>query len=408
MSVLPHWDGRSGTVAGSARRGDPRAAPPAAGPRSSSRFAAAALALAAGVALTAATGLSGVWGSQEAALPWAIPARGALQPRPRLSSARQRRRAARGLPPRLGARVRAAATEAVDVEVLDEPEFSAADFMLPVGPMCPFRSGTMELRSTDQELANIVQEATKWSGEFDQLAASFMSGISPDKAKARRVGTEITQQGQKLKEVLDQLEFSKDFQAVEAYLTLESMANRTTALNFRSVEQLVTWQGQGLLAFAENKPLGPLPTGIDPATIKGASPGANPSGHIRLESGLARVLPFTEEAFDAAGGQEALLLKGEFERLCKEHKQLVGLGETYGDFDPAGKEFYLGQMAQIAFRWEELIDNAQLAGVALNPAFRAMSEEHLRRADLSADGFRALMEDVHDVLRDQANREKGI
>uniref|UniRef100_A0A7S4PZU3 Uncharacterized protein n=1 Tax=Alexandrium monilatum TaxID=311494 RepID=A0A7S4PZU3_9DINO len=384
--------------------------------------AATALALAAGAAL-AATALLGVWVGQEAPPLWTAAARGSGRPQPRpllgggrrdcVGSGRQRPGATYAPGSRTGGATRAGAAAAVtvDVEALNSQGPSAADFVLPVGPSCPFRSSVMELRSIDQELALVVSDATKWSGEFAQLASAFMSGVSPDKAKARTVGTEISRQGQKLRAVLDELEGSKDFQAMEAYHTLEVMARRTNAPSLRSVEQLVNWQGDGLLAFADGRPLGPLPPGVDPQSMAGAAPGpagASPTNRVVMDSGMPRVLPFTEADFDAVDSQESRLLKVEFQRLCKEHKQLIGLGETYGDFDSAGKEFYLGQMAQTAFRWEELIDEAQMAGIKVNSAFRAMSEDYLQRASLSADDFRKLVDDVHEIFRKQAEKEKGI
>eukprot|EP00408_Alexandrium_pacificum_P001139 CAMPEP_0171228826 /NCGR_PEP_ID=MMETSP0790-20130122/38567_1 /TAXON_ID=2925 /ORGANISM="Alexandrium catenella, Strain OF101" /LENGTH=267 /DNA_ID=CAMNT_0011694991 /DNA_START=60 /DNA_END=863 /DNA_ORIENTATION=- len=265
----------------------------------------------------------------------------------------------------------------------------------------------MELKNLDGELATAVQEATMWSGEFDKLAASFMSGVSPDKTKARRVGGEIAQQGQKLKATLDELEGSADFQAREAYHTLEVMARRRNVVSMRAVEQLMNWQGQGLVAFADNRPLAPMPPSIDPQRIQGAAP-RSPADQSIIEATLPNLLPFTESDFDAAEAREAVLLKGEFQRLCRDHKQLIGLGETFGGFDPVGKEFYLGQLEQIAFRWEELIDDAQRAGVDMNPAFVSMSKERLRRANMRPDEFRNMVEEVYDIFRNQAEKDKGI
>lgn len=286
----------------------------------------------------------------------------------------------------------------------------AADgmYVLPVGPSCPFRSTEMQARNIDRELAQVVSEATRHSGEFAQLAAMFSAGVAPDKAKARQVGTEIVRQGEKLKGVLDELEKSKDFQAIEAYHTLQLTAQRMKMPTLRTVEQVVSWQGYGLLAFADGRPLAPMPQGLDANALAASAPGAagaDPQKRIFSEPSLPRSLPFMPQNFEGLPGPMVAGLRVEFGRLVREHEQLIGLGATYGDFDTAGKEFYLDQMAQVAFRWEELMLDARQEGIIPNPGFRAMSEEYLRRADMTPLEFQKLVSDVHQILRRNVAKE---
>lgn len=304
----------------------------------------------------------------------------------------------------------ALAATAGDVEVLASSAASTtAEYVLPVGPSCPFRSATMRSRNIDSELAQLVSEATRHSGEFAQLAAAFGAGISPDKARARQVGTDIARQADKLKSVLDELEQSKDFQAMESYHTLQKTAQRLRMPTLRTVQQLVSWQGHGLLSFAENRPLSPMPAGVDAAALSAAAPGAaggmDPSKRMVFEPALPRALPFSLEDFDEAPGEEAKGLKVEFERLVREHEQLVGLGATFGDFDTAGKEFYLDQMSQVTFRWGELMDDAKRLGLVPSRGFQSLSEEYLGRAGLSARDYRQLVDEVHDTIRQQVAKE---
>jgi len=271
----------------------------------------------------------------------------------------------------------------------------------------------MQHRSLDKGLAQIVEESAITNLEFSQLASSVMAGIEPSKEKSRRVGTEMKRHGMKLRGLLDELETSKDFQAMEAYQTLEAMARRANLPGYRAVEQLMNWQGDGLIASADGRPPPPMPRGLDPGILS-STPGAitpadaSPANRPTIDLGIGRFLPFSEAEFEAVETEESAALKAEFERLCRDHEQLVGLGETYGDFDPAGKEYYLGQMAQTAFRWEALMDDAQMAGISISPAFRDMSETYLGRSRLSPDDFRTILEEVHDFFQMQVDMEKGV
>jgi len=198
----------------------------------------------------------------------------------------------------------------------------------------------MALRSIDQELAAVVHEATKWSGEFARLAQAFSAGIAPDKEQARKVGTQIGEQGKKLKAILDEMEQSKDFQAMEAYYTLEVQARRAKAPSMRAIEQLVNWQAAGLIAFADGRPLAPMPPGVDPTAMQAAAPGTaggDTKTRVLYEPGTPRMLPFSEDDFDAVPGEAAAFLKAEFQRLSRDHRQLVGLGRPTETLTPRAR-----------------------------------------------------------------------
>merc|ERR1719401_1900742 len=256
----------------------------------------------------------------------------------------------------------------------------------------------MENCNVDNALASVVADASRASVEFAQLAALFNAGITPDAKRARQVGATIGEQGARLKSILDELESSTDFQAKETYHTLELTARRQRVPSFRTVEQLVNWQASGLVAFAEGRPLAPMPPGVDPEAIAKVAPGAAgaaPQDRVVTSLTLPRVLPFQAEDFDEAPGTGARLLKGDFERLCREHQQLIGLGEKYGSFDAKGKQVYLDQVARLAPRWETLVEDARREGLTPSAGFRRVSEEYLRRAGLTPAGFRDFITDVH-------------
>ena len=186
-------------------------------------------------------------------------------------------------------------------------------------------------RSIDRELATVVAESSRHSGDFATLAASFGAGVPPDKAKAKQVGMAMAEQGKRLKVVLDELEKATDFQAKESYHVLEMKAQRLNMPTLRTMEQVVNWQADGLFAFAEGRPLAPMPAGVDAQALGAAAPGpagANPMQRNMFEPTLPRCLPFTLEDFDAAPDVIAGPLRSEFEKLVKDHDQLIGLGRS--------------------------------------------------------------------------------
>jgi len=298
----------------------------------------------------------------------------------------------------------AAGRDALEVEVVESSsaEF-AMDYALPIGPSCPFRSSIMEGGALDNELAYVVSEATGQSGEFGMLATQVAAGIQPDPRRSKKVGMEMNQQGERLKGVLDKMETSTDFQAMEAYMTMELNARKVGAVSMRTVQALVTWQGQGLIAMADNQPMPPTPPGVDFAAVANAAPGTmggNPKERMFCQPALPRTLPFSAMEFDAVESEESQLLQVEYRKLVKDHQQLVGLGESFGDFDAAGKEYYLDQFAGITTRWKELFVSAREAGVRPSAGFQAFSKEYLR-ASLSPAAYFDLVQEVHSQIKQQ-------
>jgi len=312
-------------------------------------------------------------------------------------------------------RLTARAIEAEVVETKNTAEVvetqntvSVKDLLLPIGPSCPFRSSIMEGRGIDTELASIMAQATAQSGNFEQLAAQFSAGVSPDPSKVRAVADGMRYQGSALKEMLDGVEHSKDFQAIETYYTLEASARKNNVPSFRTVERFVNWQGDGLVAFSQGLPLPPLPFGVDPVALQSSVQDARAQNRVHnLNPNLVRELPYHDADFEGKG-LAADEVKAVYEKLIHDQKDLVGLGETYGDFDPAGKDYYLTQIEQLPGRWEKLMKKAQKAGINPNPRFMSYSYEYLQRAGLTARQFTSLVKDVYWELRKQVEVEKAM
>eukprot|EP00929_Paragymnodinium_shiwhaense_P112237 TRINITY_DN80503_c0_g1_i1.p1 TRINITY_DN80503_c0_g1~~TRINITY_DN80503_c0_g1_i1.p1 ORF type:complete len:413 (-),score=101.99 TRINITY_DN80503_c0_g1_i1:231-1403(-) len=276
-----------------------------------------------------------------------------------------------------------------------------AEYVLPVGPACPFRSPTLGDRDIELELAAAAQEAT---GKLSALASMQL-----DRELAKTQGLEIAASGLKFKELLDFLEASDDFQLVETYHVMERTARRNGVPSLRALEMVVSWQAACILAMGEGLPQPPQPAGLDLKALQGGNDGdsaerrpSSSSSAVQVESGLARMPPFSGNDFDKLSerpGVEAL--KTDFENLVQQHKALVQLGESFGSFDSGGKEMYISQMRDISSRWAALMRAAQEAGVPPSTGYGAYSHEYLKRARLSRAGFRELMAEVHEALQSQ-------
>lgn len=305
-----------------------------------------------------------------------------------------------------------AVSRLVDAEVVgSESTTLDLQYVLPIGPACPFRSAQMEQGSLDSQLARVVGDATMESGDFALLAAQAAAGIPPDPRKSKVVGQRLVDQGQRLKKVLDDMELAQDFQAVESYYTMEFTARNVGTTSMRVVEKLMTWQGQGLMSMADGRPPPPFPPGLDPAVLASAASaapgpaGSSPRERVCYDPALPRSLPFTDSEFDAVPSEHSASVKAEYEKLVQDHQNLVKLGETYGSLDNAGKQFYLDESAAIKLRWQNLFANAGRAGVKVTPLYEAYSEELLKRSNLSVTSFLNLVETVHRELRRKADQE---
>lgn len=284
-----------------------------------------------------------------------------------------------------------------EVEVVAETAIEV-DYVLPVGPACPFRSDTMVRGNFDQEIAQVNYAAASKSGEFDALVRQIAAGIQPDRRQQRKVGFDLKQQGDRLKQLLDAMEDSQDFQVIEAYHIMEMKVQKMGAPTFRTVEKMTSWQGEGIMAEADGMMVPPPPPGVDPVALAKAAPsGQTP---YQSPSSAPRVLPFEDANFDTS--PELQQFGAEYLKLSKEHSDLVNFGAKYKDFDEAGKEFYLDKMREITKHWHEVLGKARRLGLKPADAYVAFSEEYLSNSRLSPSDFRDMVDEVHEQLRQKA------
>eukprot|EP00929_Paragymnodinium_shiwhaense_P091162 TRINITY_DN51198_c0_g2_i1.p1 TRINITY_DN51198_c0_g2~~TRINITY_DN51198_c0_g2_i1.p1 ORF type:complete len:384 (-),score=90.14 TRINITY_DN51198_c0_g2_i1:16-1167(-) len=310
------------------------------------------------------------------------------------SSSRGRRK------PRLAATVTegAAVPTASVASAAEEPELQ---YILPVGPTCPFRSREMEQRNVDQEMAAAIMKAQIGAGKFQVMMQSFAAGIPPDKGQARDVGQQMSDRAQELKRILDTLQTSRDFQAIETFYAMETTAELKQITSSRAVQRLLQWQADGLLAYSKGLPMPPPPMGLQ-QQVQAGSAGLQASGGGGI---LERILPFTEEDFESALNKDQVpLLKAEYERLQEDHEELIRQGETYGEQENIGKLSFLDNMDAILERWEEFMLAAAKAGLEPGLLFSKTSSEYLKRAGLAPIGYKDLVREVLNRMRADVQR----
>ncbi|CAK9085506.1 unnamed protein product [Durusdinium trenchii] len=291
--------------------------------------------------------------------------------------------------------------EAVEAEVVqrcqsDEDQF---DYVLPVGPACPFRSEMMVRGNFEQDLAMLHLNAASKSGEFDALVRQIAAGIQPDPRQKKKVGFDLKQQGDHLKSLLDDMEDAVDFQVIESYHLMELKAKKMGAISARTVEKMTSWQGTGIMAEADGMMVPPPPIGVDPVALSKAAPAGR--GGWQSQPNAPRVLPFEEESFLIS--PEARLLGAEYAKLSKEHGELVNFGGKFGDFDQAGKEFYIDKMLEVTTRWSSLLSDTRRLGIEPVRPYVAFSQEYLGQSGLSPQDFREMVDEVHQLLRRKAD-----
>ena len=67
---------------------------------------------------------------------------------------------------------------------------------------------------------------------------------------------------------------------------------------------------------------------------------------------------------------------GRYDVLRRDHRQLIKMGEAYGDFDPLGKLAFLDQVEKIEERWDIFFGRLGLLG-QLSPEYRQQSSDFL-------------------------------
>jgi len=191
-----------------------------------------------------------------------------------------------------------------------------------------------------------------------------------------------------------------DFQARE-YRKLTVAQLERSGQSLQSMNLMVRWQADCMLAYADGRPPPFPPADVDLQKMaEQAQRGSSPMGALGSATAIT-AQPFTgeESAFQSP------IVREEWEALCRDHEALVTMGERYGGFDPLGKLAYLDALEAVEGRWDVLFSRFQLMG-AVNPEFREQTEAFLQGMGLSPAGLRDLLSEAHTLMREDAERER--
>ena len=95
----------------------------------------------------------------------------------------------------------------------------------------------------------------------------------------------------------------------------------------------------------------------------------------------------------------------ELEKLVRDNKSLVKMGEQYRKFDRLGRLMYIDQIEAIEERWRLFIARFELMG-ALNPEFVEQQDAYLKGLQIgSVKDFEDLLSNARSIMRGDAERE---
>jgi len=299
-------------------------------------------------------------------------------------------------------RMTAGDDDGVDNSQLNVPSLDgAASAVTPIGTFSPFRSEYLEAGPLGEEMEFSVEFAPRFALEFSRMQLEMQAGGTPDKAKMIQLADDLTKAADKTSTALKRMQMSTDFQAREFYKMTEAFALRKgETINWMG--PLMRWQADGMRAFANGLPPPPPPPGIDMDKVaeqQKASQQQTLVGQGKPE--IIDVLPFTgsEEAFKSE------TVKKEYEELCRDHSNLIKMGERYGGFDPAGKIAFLDAVQDIEDRWDVFYARFSLLG-ALNPEFKKQISAYLESMGISPAEYREVLREAHDIMRKDAEAER--
>lgn len=295
--------------------------------------------------------------------------------------------------------------------------------LTPVGPFCPFRSkAAVAMESRMEHLSGITPEV---AAEMGRVQMDFSSGGMPDLDQLLKVAEGLERETQNWQELMARLKLSGDFQTREYSKLTQAHLGRYNS-TVESVSETVQWQAACLRAMATNQPPPFPPPSVNLTAIAefmerqeqssesleslakqpGSLPAPTPPGPIL--SAMASVAKIQETPFDVnCKAFESPTVRDEYEKLCRDHAQLIELGSTYSSFDPLGKIAFLDEIEKIQDRWDVFFARFQLLGV-LNRRYVEQCDAFLASMSMDEAQLRDLLKRSHDLMRKEAEEERNL
>ena len=277
----------------------------------------------------------------------------------------------------------------------------------PIGPFCPFRSkASIEV---EPNMQNLNTATPSFATDMARLQLDMQMGNAPDPVKLKQVADDLEKSVEEWENLLDRMNNSVDFQTKE-YYKLTQAHLKSQDQNSNDIATMMKWQANCMRAMANNTPPPFPPASINLEKMMEEAQAAQQGKKIRSPAMAAMANAEAITATPFSGDESAFeseTVKQEYEKLCRDHAGLIEMGASYGNFDPMGKIAYMDQMEALEERWDVFFARFQLLG-QLNQSFVRQCDAFLDSMGLEEGDFRKLLKQAHQLMREDAEKERNF
>ena len=158
-------------------------------------------------------------------------------------------------------------------------------------------------------------------------------------------------------------------------------------------------------AMADNTPPPMPPPDLDLAKMMAQAQNEDkPSPSINA---MAAAEQITSQPFkDISVLDSSPTVKEEYEKLCRDHRNLIDFGARYDTFDPLGKLRFLDEIEKVEERWDVFFARFSLMG-ALDDDYTRQCNQFLESMSMNEEDYRKLLKKSHQIMRHDAEAERS-
>lgn len=246
----------------------------------------------------------------------------------------------------------------------------------------------------------MAERAASIAQRFIPINMEAQMGNIPDPAVVRPLAKDMREVEELSKVALTRMRLTEDFQGLEYYKMTEAQLARQ-GMTMELMQQLTSWQVEGMLAFCEDREPPEPPRGVTPELLAGKMGNMGFSSMMSAAGSEITAMPFDMDSET----MNSEVVRAEFDKLSDDHKRLIKMGEGYGSFDPAGKEMYIDQIEAVESRWGVFMGRFRLMG-ELNPEYVRQASKYLQQASLTIGQYRELVRAAHLRMRRDVEQER--
>ena len=159
---------------------------------------------------------------------------------------------------------------------------------------------------------------------------------------------------------------------------------------------MLKWHVACVRAIADNRPPPMRPQELNAMIQQRNMP--DPSGMQKAAEG------FTAGPFDPKH-LESDTVRDEYLQLSKDHENLIEFGSKYSEFDGLGKIAFLDEIEKIEERWDSFFFRFKLMD-AIDEDYKSQCDDFLASINMNEEDFRKLLKKCHQLMREEAERER--